>query len=104
MKYLTEQQIKKYQDDGFLLIKNFFSEDELETINKSIVKFSKNKPNDWELGKEMAYYETSTTNGDYTMNEPKNIWCVVESEKYGLNFFSVTCNKESNHCSGDHGF
>ena len=45
-----------------------------------------------------------TSIGDYTMNEPKNIWCVVESEKYGLNFFSVTCNKESNHCSGDHGF
>ena len=45
-----------------------------------------------------------TSSGDYTMNEPKNIWCVVESEKYGLNFFSVTCNKESNHCSGDHGF
>ena len=45
-----------------------------------------------------------TSSGDYTMNEPKIIWCVVESEKYGLNFFSVTCNKESNHCSGDHGF
>ena len=45
-----------------------------------------------------------TSIGDYTMNEPKNIWCVVESEKYGLNFFSVTCNKDSNHCSGDHGF
>ena len=42
--------------------------------------------------------------GDYTVKEPKNIWCVIESEKYGLNFFSVTCNKESNHCSGDHGF
>ena len=40
----------------------------------------------------------------YTINEPKSIWCVVESENYGLNFFSVTHNKESNHCSGDHGF
>ena len=84
MKYLTEQQIKKYQNDGFLLIKNFFSEDELETINKSIVKFSKNKPNDWELGKEMAYYETSTSIGDYTMNETgtknenKRMLCRIE--------------------------
>jgi len=69
MKYLTEQQIKKYQNDGFLLIKNFFSKDELEAINKSIEKFSKMKPNDWEPGKEMAYYETSTSIGDYTMNE-----------------------------------
>ncbi len=83
MKYLTEQQIKKYQNDGFLLIKNFFSEDELETINKSIVKFSKNKPNDWELGKEMAYYETSSTNGELenetgTKNENKRILCRIE--------------------------
>ena len=83
MKYLTEQQIKKYQDDGFLLVKNFFSEDELETINKSIVKFSKNKPNDWELGKEMAYYETSSTNGELenetgTKNENKRILCRIE--------------------------
>ena len=43
MKSLTEQQIKKYQDDGFLLLKNFFSEDELEPIIKSIKKFSKMK-------------------------------------------------------------
>ena len=38
MKYLTEQQIKKYQNDGFLLIKNFFSKDEIEPIIKSIEK------------------------------------------------------------------
>ena len=40
MKYLTEQQFEKYQNDGFLLLKNFFSKDELETIIKSIEKFS----------------------------------------------------------------
>ena len=84
MKYLTEQQIKKYQNDGFLLIKNFFSKDELEAINKSIEKFSKMKPNDWELGKEMAYYETSTSIGDYDMNktstknENKRMLCRIE--------------------------
>ena len=69
MKYLTEQQIKKYQKDGFLLLKKFFNKDELEPIFKSIEKFSRMKPNDWEPGKEMAYYETSTSIGDYTMNE-----------------------------------
>ena len=62
MKYLTEQQIKKYQNDGFLLLKQFFSKDELESINKSIEKFSKMKPSDWKLGKEMVYYETDTEN------------------------------------------
>ena len=30
MKYLTEQQVKKYQKDGFLLLKNVFSEEEME--------------------------------------------------------------------------
>ena len=94
MKYLTEQQIKKYQDDGFLLIKNFFSEDELETINKSIVKFSKNKPNDWELGKEMAYYETSSTNGELenetgTKNKNKRILCLVEYSEIYFNTIQI---------------
>ena len=72
MKSLTEQQIKKYQDDGFLLLKNFFSEDELELIIKSIKKFAKMKPNDWEQGKEMAYYETSTK------NKNERILCRIE--------------------------
>ena len=62
MKYLTEQQIKKYQNDGFLLLRKFFSKDELESIIKSIDQFSRMKPNDWEPGKEMAYYETSAEN------------------------------------------
>ena len=58
--------IKKYQNDGFLLLKKFFSKDELELINKSLEKFSRMKPGDWELGKEMAYYETSTSIGNYS--------------------------------------
>ena len=44
----------------------------MEPINKNIVKFSKMKPNDWEPGKEMAYYETSTT------NENERILCRIE--------------------------
>ena len=72
MKYLTEQQIKKYQNDGFLLLRKFFSKDELDQIIKSIEQFSRMKPNDWKLGKEMAYYETSTE------NENERILCRVE--------------------------
>ena len=83
MKYLTEQQIKKYQNDGFLLLRKFFSKDELEPIIKSIEQFSRMKPNDWELGKEMAYYETSSTNGELenetgTKNKNKRILCRIE--------------------------
>ena len=62
MKYLTESQIKKFHDDGFLLLKKFFSEEEIEPIIKSIKKFSELPYNFWEAGKEMAYYETSNEN------------------------------------------
>ena len=59
MKYLTELQIKKYKDDGFLLLKKFFSKEEMEPVIKSIKKFSEVSYNFWEVGKEMAYYETN---------------------------------------------
>ncbi len=72
MKYLTEQQVKNYHRDGFLLLKGLFSEEEMEPINKTIKKFSSMKPNDWELGKEMAYYETSTE------NKNERILCRIE--------------------------
>ena len=70
MKYLTELQIKKYEDDGFLLLKKFFSKEEMEPIIKSINKFSGLPYNSWEAGKEMAYYETS--------NENERILCRIE--------------------------
>ena len=74
MKYLTEHQIEKYQNDGFLLLKKFFTKEEMDLINGKIVKFSKMEPNDWELGKEMAYYETS--------NENENERILSRIEKY----------------------
>ena len=72
MKYLTELQIKKYQNDGFLLLKKLFSKEEMEPIIKSINKFSEVPYNFWEVGKEMAYYETSNE------NENERILCRVE--------------------------
>ena len=74
MKYLTELQIKKYQDDGFLLLKKFFSKEEMEPIIKSINKFSEVSYNFWEVGKEMVYYETS--------NEDENERILCRVEKY----------------------
>ena len=41
---------------------------------------------------------------DLKHDDPNYVWCTVESEKYGLNFFSVSFNKKSFHFSGDHGF
>tara|TARA_B100000745_G_scaffold286914_1_gene223194 strand:+ start:373 stop:1173 length:801 start_codon:yes stop_codon:yes gene_type:complete len=72
MKFLTEEHIKKYQNDGFLLLKNLLSKEEMEPINESIKKFSRMTPNNWELGKEMAYYETDTK------NENERILCRIE--------------------------
>ena len=72
MKYLTELQIKKYQDDGFLLLKKFFSKEEMEPVIKSINKFSEVSYNFWEVGKEIVYYETSNE------NENERILCRVE--------------------------
>ena len=72
MKYLTELQIKKYEDDGFLLLKKFFSKEEMEPIIKSINKFPEIPYNSWEVGKEMAYYETSNE------NENERILCRIE--------------------------
>jgi hypothetical protein len=79
-----EAKIKFYDDTGLILEKSFV----IKNRSAKVLEFPK--------------FLTSIS--DYTINEPKSIWCIVESEKHGLNFFSVTHNKESNHCSGDHGF
>ena len=79
-----EAKVKFYDDTGLILEESYV----IKNCSAKVLEFPK----------------LLTSNGDYTVKEPKNIWCVIESEKYGLNFFSVTCNKESNHCSGDHGF
>lgn len=44
----------------------------------------------------------SELNSDDT--EPRYLWCTIEAEHYGLNFFSVGYNLISKHTSGDHGF
>jgi cytoplasmic iron level regulating protein YaaA (DUF328/UPF0246 family) len=38
------------------------------------------------------------------LETPDYVWCIAESEKHGLNFFSCAKNKHTMHCSGDHGF
>jgi len=64
MKYLTENQLKKFKEDGCLLVKNLFTNEEIEPLRNSIEKFSQMKPSDWKKGNEMAYYETNTKNNN----------------------------------------
>lgn len=37
-------------------------------------------------------------------NNLQYVWCTIESEKPGLNFYTVSYNKITKHCSGEHGF
>lgn len=38
------------------------------------------------------------------INKPQYIWCTIESDNQGLNFYTVSYNKNTKHCSGEHGF
>ena len=72
MKYLTNIQMKNYESDGFLLLKKFFSEEEMKPSIKAIKKFSELSVESWVTGKEMAYYETSNE------DEDERILCRIE--------------------------
>ena len=52
----------KFKKDGYLIVRNLFSENELQEAEKTINEFSEKKIEDWEIGKEMAYYETNLKN------------------------------------------
>ena len=58
MSVLSEQDILNYNNNGFLIKKEFFDESEALEIKKWIDDYQKRKPLDWS-GKENAYYETS---------------------------------------------
>lgn len=62
MKFLSNKQLNDYEKNGFLLIRKFFTQNEMAGPIQSINNFSKYSIDSWELGKEMAYYETSTEN------------------------------------------
>jgi len=64
MKYLTKAELEKFDKDGYLIIKGLFSENELHDAENRINEFAKKKPEDWEQGKEMAYYETNLRNNE----------------------------------------
>ena len=59
MNYLSKEELSKFEKDGYLIIHDLFSEEELLQAEKTIEEFSEKKIEDWEIGKEMAYYETN---------------------------------------------
>ena len=58
MSVYSEQDILNYNNNGFLIKKEFFDESETLEIKKWIDDYQKRDPLDWS-GKENAYYETS---------------------------------------------
>ena len=62
MNYLSKEELSKFEKDGYLIIRDLFSEEELLQAEKTIEEFSEKKIEDWEIGKEMAYYETNLKN------------------------------------------
>ena len=79
-----DAKIKLYDDTGLILEKSTV----IKNRTANVLEFPK----------------ILTSINGYSTKEPKSIWCVIEGEQYGLNFFTVTWNNKSNHCSGDHGF
>ena len=62
MDMISKADIEEFHDKGFLVVKNCFSNFEINEALKKIQEFEIKQPNDWEQGKEMAYYETSKNN------------------------------------------
>ena len=63
MQILTEDEIKSFKKNGFLIKRSFFTENEIEEIRNWVYDYADKKIEDWEPGKEMAYYETSKNDG-----------------------------------------
>jgi ectoine hydroxylase-related dioxygenase (phytanoyl-CoA dioxygenase family) len=96
MKYLNDEQKKKFDEDGFLLVKNLFRKEEISPLRESITKFSQKKSNDWKKGEEMAYYETNTEDND------ERILCRIEKYvDYHPEFKAIAYSKKILDCMED---
>ena len=83
MNKLSESDIEEFNEHGFLLVKNCFTKSEIEEAIKKTTDFETMQPNDWEYGKEMAYYETSKNNSQRIIMRVENY---VDYHKIFSNF------------------
>ncbi len=63
MQYLTNEEIENFNKNGFLIKRNFYDENKIAEIHSWVYDYADKKLEDWESGKEMAYYETSKNDG-----------------------------------------
>ena len=80
VKYLTKQDIEKFNQVGYLVKKKFFSLEEISKIRTWVYQYMEKKPDDWENGKEMAYYETNVEDGNRILTRLENF--VDYNEKF----------------------
>lgn len=66
---LTDKQVQDYKDNGFLLIEDFFSTEEHQTLDNYCNEFQ-----NWgkEKGKWMQYYELNTVSGQDQLCRTEN--------------------------------
>ena len=86
MNYLSKEELSKFKKDGYLIIHNIFSEDELLQAEKTIEGFSEKKIEDWEIGKEMAYYESNLKNTIIIYSD----YIIINNVKYLCDLYSVS--------------
>lgn len=72
MKYLRVEDIEKFKEDGFLVKKKFFDDNEILEIRKWVYDYGAKKPEDWNKSEEMGYYETSRKNGERILTRLEN--------------------------------
>ena len=72
MNKILESDIAEFHEKGFLLVKNCFSELEINQAIKKTQEFESRQPNDWGRGDEMAYYETSQNNSERILMRIEN--------------------------------
>ena len=63
MEDIKDKELKSFHKNGFLIIKEFYDKNEIEKIRSWVYDYADKKPEEWESGKEMAYFETSKNDG-----------------------------------------
>jgi len=63
MQVLTNKEIEDFNRYGFLIKKEFYDKNEIKEIRNWVYDYADKKLEEWESGKEMAYYETSKNDG-----------------------------------------
>ena len=74
---LSKEQVKAFKEKGFIVVKEFFTADEVDCISSYLDDLRDREP---EPGNEAKYYETSPTTGDSILVRIENVVSAENSE------------------------